>query len=930
MGHDLTRRAHALMMRALEIEDAERRLEFVTQECGDDVELLDRMRALLKALDEQKSFLESPAIARPESAVIRTSPDAMGGYRIIRAIGVGGMATVYEAMQESPKRRVALKVMRQALTQTSAVERFRFETEVLASLRHPCIAQIYEASASDDGHGVSTPYFAMEFIPDALPITAYAAERDLTLRERLEMLLPVFDAVHHGHQLGVIHRDLKPGNILVDSAGNPKVIDFGIARSIDPESAALTQEESGERVIGTLNYMSPEQHAGESASLDIRTDIYALGVLLYELACERLPHDFSKVGLMEAARIVRESAPERPGAVDPQLRGDLEAVIMKALDPDRDRRYQAVPDFAADIRRYLDNVPVLARPATTVYRLRKFAQRRRGLVGSISAVSLAIALGVAATARQAYIATIARDREREQRMLAEQREEELEQVAEFQSKQLSEIDVRAMAGSLERAILERYETAAQESPDVDAKSAEQLRTQLELVNFIDVARGAIDEELLIKSATAIDEQFGDQPLIRARLLFALAGTANELGLLDRAEASLEKAIEIREAELGGDDPQTLEVVHALAAHRLSQGRWRDSLPLMERVIEGRTKALGADHPETLNARTNYAHVIRRLGEIERSEALYRELVETQRRVAGPDNGETIEALNNLAVALAMQRKLDEAEIHWTEALERRRRAFGDDHPHVAVLIANLGRMMMDKGEFEKAEPYLRESLERRRVRFGDEHPRTLAAMHSYAVSLRTLRRFDEAEAAMQTVLEGRIASLGADHSNTLATKAALADIYRYRGDFEQAELTHREVLEARRSLFGDESEMTQQSMGDVSESLIGLGRNKEALALATEAVALSRAHLPARHFRIGLLLGIEAAALAGLERYAEAAPIAVESYDLHLEAYGVEHERTQAIAGLLSEIYAGWNAQDPTAERGEQAKRWRALTTEGD
>lgn len=430
MHENAARRAHTLLAQALDLDPAQREA-FLRKVCGEDAELRPQLTALLAAAHESDHFLETPALPRTRGGLGRTPfkiHQTIEGYRIVRVIGVGGMAAVYEAMQKEPSRRVALKVMRQGLGHPTAVQRFRFETEILARIQHPGIVQIFEAGAWDDGSGVSTPYFAMEYIADALPFTRYANQNSLSLHDRLRMFVEVCDAVQHGHQHGVIHRDLKPGNVLVDAAGRAKVIDFGIARSADPGQTLSTRATTVGQIIGTLNYMSPEQCSANS-DVDIRCDVYALGVILYELVCGKLPHDLSSVPIPEAIRIVCEDQPARPGALNPALRGDIDAIVMTAMDKDAHRRYPTVAALAADIRRFLSDEIIEARPPTLVHQCRLFVRRNRGLVAASIVVAAVVLIGGVASAYLAYQRTLEADR----RLIAETRAIEERDEARWQA-----------------------------------------------------------------------------------------------------------------------------------------------------------------------------------------------------------------------------------------------------------------------------------------------------------------------------------------------------------------------------------------------------------------------------------------------------------------------------------------------------------------
>jgi non-specific serine/threonine protein kinase/serine/threonine-protein kinase len=323
---------------------------------------------LLRRAQEEKNVTEPPSVGppaptqsgqatetvRPEASA--RIPKRIGQYHIKRAIASGGMGTVYEAIQERPRRVVAIKVMRPGVASRSALRRFEYESQLLARLRHPGIAQVYEAGTHDDGSG-AVPYFAMEYIPNAKPITDYSKEKQLSTRERLELSARVCEAVHHGHQKGIIHRDLKPSNILVDSDGHPKIIDFGVARSTDSDMAVTTLQTDVGQLIGTLQYMSPEQCEADPHDLDTRSDVYALGVVLYELLSGKLPYDVSRSRVYDGTRIIREQRPTRLSTLDATFRGDVETIVVKALEKDRSRRYQSAMALGEDITRFFVSSP---------------------------------------------------------------------------------------------------------------------------------------------------------------------------------------------------------------------------------------------------------------------------------------------------------------------------------------------------------------------------------------------------------------------------------------------------------------------------------------------------------------------------------------------------------------------------------------------
>lgn len=402
------------------------RARFLKKRCDGDSRLRARLEMLLEAHDRQDGFLETPETGAtlPLSEGGPSSDHLVGArieqYEIRSLIGTGGMGRVYEAQQDDPRRLVALKVLRAGIASHQASRRFRHEAQVLGELRHPGIAQIYEAGVGEIGGGPRAgerqPFFAMELIRGR-PIDTYVQECRIDPRGRLALLAKAADAVQHAHDKGIIHRDLKPGNILVDEFGQPKILDFGVARIVNPDIQVTMQTEAGQ-IVGTLAYMSPEQVTGKSEEQDPRSDVYSLGVVLYELIAGKAPYDLRGQTIPEAARVIREEEPSRLSSVDSRFRGDIETIVSKAMEKDKSRRYQTAAEFAADIRRYLGDEPLVARPASTFYRIRKYARRHKAAVG----VMVALAVGLIGTATFAFFA----DR---QRRIADHRADLLQREA---------------------------------------------------------------------------------------------------------------------------------------------------------------------------------------------------------------------------------------------------------------------------------------------------------------------------------------------------------------------------------------------------------------------------------------------------------------------------------------------------------------------
>lgn len=481
-------RVEQLVQDALDLDSADR-AAFLDQACESDADLRSEVERLLAVPDQDiETFLDIPPISRilgagTDDAVADRLPLRVGRYKVVRKVGEGGMGIVYEAMQEAPRRRVALKVIRPGLVGRSLLRRFRHEAEALAHLNHPGIAHVYEAGVGEvswpgaDGTATASeqqPFLAMEFV-EGEPITQYAARRTLRTVERLSLVARLCDAIHHAHLKGVIHRDLKPGNILVtepepdrldagsasspgDGLGSPvpsrsvpepqpKILDFGVARLVGDDATAVTLQTGQGQVIGTIPYMSPEQIAGDIRNIDARTDVYALGVLLYELLAGKLPFELHGRPLAEAARIVREDEPSRLSTFDAGFRGDIETIVGKAIEKDKERRYASAAELAADIRRFLRDEPLMARPASALYQLRKYARRHRALVGGVAATALTLVVGIVLSS---YFAVTAM----RQRTLADRNAEAATRLAYRSGLSAAQAAIESHDGALARRALD--------------------------------------------------------------------------------------------------------------------------------------------------------------------------------------------------------------------------------------------------------------------------------------------------------------------------------------------------------------------------------------------------------------------------------------------------------------------------------------------
>ena len=881
--------------------------------------------------------------AFPGPAETPALPERVGAYRILRLIGRGGMGEVYEAEQERPRRAVALKIIKPGAATPEALKRFELEAQVLGRLQHVGIAQIYEAGihrADTPAGAVVQPYFAMEFV-HGQRLGEYAAQRRLTTSRRLELVARIADAVQHAHAKGVIHRDLKPGNILVVAGsaggapaeaaiGQPKILDFGVARLTEHDVQMTTISTDMGQMIGTLPYMSPEQVTGDPAQLDTRSDVYALGVVLYELLTGHLPYDVRGKSTFEAMRVIREEEPTRLGSTTGwhgrpgrEFRGDIETIVGKALEKDKERRYATAAALAADIRRFLSDEPIAARPPSAAYQVRKFAKRNKALVGGVAATFLVLVAGLItsttlylraeAQRQRAVLAEQEQSREREravlaeqeqsrarkeadeQRKLAEKRADETEQVAAFQSKMLSEVDAQLMGARLREDVLAEARAAMERSRGSDEEITArvgQLEALLAGTNFTNAAVKSLDRNVLQRALETIDKQFADQPLVQARLLQTAADTLRELGLYDAATAPQERALQTRRSLLGDDHPDTLMSIGNMGFLLQAQGKLTEAEPLLREALEGKRSLLGDDHPDTLGSINNMGLLLDSQGKLAEAEPFYREALDGNRRVLGDDHAQTLNSINNMGYLLDAQGKLAEAEPFYREALEGCRRVLGDNHPYTLTSINNMGSLLQAQGKLAQAEPYFREALEGYRRVLGDDHPNTLTSINNLGMLLDALGKLAEAEPLVREALERRRRVLGDNHPSTLASIKNMGTLLQLQGKHAEAEPYFREAMEGCRRVLGDDHPNTLSSINNMGFLLNSQGRLAEAEPFYGEALEGCRRVLGDDHPQTLLLIDNMAGLLLAQGKLAEAEPYFREALEGRRRVLGDDHPDT--------------------------------------
>jgi serine/threonine protein kinase/tetratricopeptide (TPR) repeat protein len=808
----------------------EKRAAFLDKACGGDDRLRRKLEALLKSHEEIGDFLEETAdkAVSDARAMAQEKPlERIGRYKLLQQIGEGGCGVVFMAEQEEPvRRRVAVKVIKPGMDTKSVIARFEAERQALALMDHPGIAKVFDGGATEAGR----PYFVMELVR-GIKITEYCDEHSLTTEERLGLFIQVCTAIQHAHQKGIIHRDIKPSNILVTTTSEgmalPVVIDFGIAKpTTNQRLTDKTLFTAFEMFIGTPAYISPEQAALTNADVDTRTDIYSLGVLLYELLTGLKPFDTTellKQGIDEIRRVIREQEPARPStrlskmtsadlttvaqrrkSEPPRLIraicGDLDWIVMKALEKDRARRYETADGLALDVRRFLAQEAVSARPPTKFYRFGKTVRRNKFLffgVGIIAMLLVATLIVVTASLAKERIARCEAEVEKEK---ARTEAAKSQQVTKFLEEMLQGVGPSAARG----------------------RDTTMLR------------------EILDRTAERVGAEMMNQPAVEADLRNLIGTLCQRIGNYRQAEEMHRAALAIRRKLFSSESHQVAASLNDLGVDLMAEHRVSEAEEVVGEALAIRRQVFGNENAATATSLNDLGAVYRDQGRLLEAEALAREALRIRRKLFGEEHLEVADSLRNLCITLGNEGKWPESEAMAREVLSMRRRLLGSEHPWVASALGDVAWAVSGLGKMDEAEALNREALEMRQRLLPETHPDVARSLYSVGDRMRQRGNLNEAYSILSAALSIQRKLLGADDPAALGTQLSLGLTLEAEGKWAEAETVHREALALWRKRAGDEDPQTLYAMRNLATALEGQHKWSEAEAVHREALALWR------------------------------------------------------------------------------------------
>ncbi len=951
-------RAKEIFADAVEKPDGDR-TAFVGSACGDDVELRASVESLLASRDPSTTFLEPPEEgAVPELLSAATQHNELGRrigpYELIEVIATGGMGTIYRAARADSEyeTEVAVKLIKPGMDSVEAVRRFRRERQVLATLEHPNIARLLDGAVTEDG----SPYLVMEYIAGA-PIHQYCDESDLKVDRRLRLFRDVCAAVQHAHQALVVHRDLKPSNILVTPEGVPKLLDFGIAKLLDPTPGSLPADTTVTAFrLMTPQYASPEQIRGDA--ITTASDVYSLGVILYELLTGHRPYNLKTGSRAEMERILCDVEPATPstaigrtreiklpdgttGTLTPEtvsarrgtrpeklarsLRGDLDTIVLAAMHKDPSRRYGSVRQLSDDIDRYLTGLPVLARRDTFRYRAGKFVRRNKFATIATAAAIVALIGGTIGTTvgmHQARDALATAECETEKALTEAAK---ADKISEFLQDMLT--SARPSEGGKDISVRELLVEAAgameaglAEFPAVRAQIHRSIGATYYSLGMYDKARVHLGAALEIRRTLDDDAQ----PLLFASSLNDMGQLLRTTGAIEEAVTHFQEALSLYRLNIDGDHLDIAAVLNNLALCHRQQGDHRAAEDMYGQAIDMLERLGEQSHPDYAVMLFNMASVLRRSADYDTAEAKYTEALEAAEGMWGRQHPFVAVILAGLGVLHADIGEYEEAEAFHEESLAIRRDLLPPDHPELADSLHNLGKLMRKTGRYPAAEKHYREALDILREAFDDNHNEVAKVLTSLGVVQASAGDHAGAEVSYLEALRIRRENFGDDHPAVATLKSNLAKQLVRRHEYESASRLYREAADTWRKHFGDAHHRVALAVSGLASVHYDQGHLEQAESLAREALAIRQAAFPEGHPDIATSMYFLGIVLSSRAQYEEAEPLLRECVRHRQRALPANHWRTALAEAALGKCLiklARYEAAEPVVNRAHSVLR---------
>lgn len=860
----------ALLGLVLEQEPAERG-RFLDAAVGTDTAIRASVDRLLRELDDEDPFLRPGGalggtfgqVLADDLALDEGLPlgNTIGPYRVVAELGRGGMAVVYRAERADGAfaQQVALKIIKRGIDTDEALTRFRQERQILASLEHSGIARLLDGGVTPDGR----PYLAMELVSGE-PIDRYCEQRALDVDLRVDLVIAVAQVVEHAHRRLVVHRDLKPSNIFVTAEGEIKLLDFGIAKLLDPAvDYAAPPTRTAVRVM-TPEYASPEQVRG--GLITTASDVYQLGLILFELVAGRRARRLDGLSTAEAERVICEREPRRPSTsitgTDPaatrlrrRLRGDLDNIVLKALNQEPERRYASVGNLVDDLERYRRGLPVAARGDSLRYRSEKFLRRHRLAAGAAAAVVVLIGAIVSF-----YSVRLASERDR-----ARQEAAAATQVADF------------LTGLFQVA-----------NPDQSSGATLTAR------------------ELLDRGAGRIDVELAAQPELQSRMMNLIGGIYRSLGINEQAIPLLERTLASRRARLGPNHPDVAESLQSLGLVLYNAGRFDEAKPMLEEALTIQEATLGPSNDALATTLNSLGLLQRRLGRFEQARDFLERALAVRERALGRDHYQLGPIANNLGLVFQSLGDQTRARNMFERALVLHERKYGPESSMVGSTLSNLGESFRRTGDLAGARPLLERSLAISEKTYGRDHRNTGTSANALGLVLRDMKLYDDARRQFEDAERIYTRSLGPGHAYLAYPVENLGLIYQALGDNQRALVQFKRGLEIREAAFGPLHRDVSQSLEYLGIILVRLNDCREAAPVLQRALDISRKTMPADSPRIGTVSSALGWCVAESRRYADAEPLLVDGHRILHAQRGPAHESTQTALKHLVDFYERW------------------------